>query len=423
MWGSPAHLQELRRIVSEVHAGSASGSPAPLLEVLVAETNSEDSTYDGIDWGGERVAEEIYEAVARIKGQGNEVVKFSITGYSLGGLVARYVVGVLHQRKFFENITPVNFNTFATPHIGLLRYPSFISSVLSTLGPKLLSRTGEQFYGVDRWSARGRPLLDVLADPDRIFYQALTLFPQITIYANAVNDTTVPYATAAIEFSDPFVEHETNGISIEFDPKYKPVIKSYELPTLPPPPEKLVPFSGKWFGSFKPSRPLLPPALQFRFPFNILMYMAFPLLLPVFLSLIVIRLSRAARSSRSRIRLLENHESYRQRLVHIFAEVEQEVEDAVVDFIEEINGEPDQTTSGASTPPPGSKSKSQPILSPAQRTRIISLNKLPNLKKERAFIHPVRNSHATIVCRDVKRFEAHRVGAGVIHHWADHFVL
>jgi hypothetical protein len=93
------------------------------------------------------------------------VTKFSVTGYSLGGLVSRYLLGVLHQRKFFENVTPVNFNTFATPHIGLPRYPNFFSALANSLGPKLLSRTGEQFFAVDKWSPSGRSLLAVMADP------------------------------------------------------------------------------------------------------------------------------------------------------------------------------------------------------------------------------------------------------------------
>lgn len=96
---------------------------------------------------------------------GKKVSRFSVTGYSLGGLVARYVVGVLHQRNFFKNVAPVNFNTIATPHIGLPRYPSLISSLASSLGPKLLSRTGEQFYCADQWSPSGRPLIEVMADP------------------------------------------------------------------------------------------------------------------------------------------------------------------------------------------------------------------------------------------------------------------
>lgn len=37
---------------------------------------------------------------------------------------------------------------------------------LTTLGPGLLSRTGHQFYGVDRWHrSDSRPLLEIMSDP------------------------------------------------------------------------------------------------------------------------------------------------------------------------------------------------------------------------------------------------------------------
>jgi len=180
MWGNPEHLSEVARIARETHSGPSSDDT--VLHVLVAESIREDSTYDGIDWGGERVAKEVLETVQDLKAKGDEVVRFSVTGYSLGGLIARYCIGcvvifsnivltlmvsrsVLHQQRFFETVEPVNFNTIATPHCGLPRYPSFLSSLTQTLGPKLLSRTGEQFYSVDKWSPKGRPLLIVMADP------------------------------------------------------------------------------------------------------------------------------------------------------------------------------------------------------------------------------------------------------------------
>jgi hypothetical protein len=74
---------------------------------------------------------------------------------------------ILHQRKFFATVTPVNFNTIATPHIGLVRYPSLFSKLASILGPWVLSRTGEQFYSTDKWSKTGRSLLEVMADPSK----------------------------------------------------------------------------------------------------------------------------------------------------------------------------------------------------------------------------------------------------------------
>jgi len=37
----------------------AETSDGVLLKVLLAETNRDDATYDGVDWGGERVAQEV----------------------------------------------------------------------------------------------------------------------------------------------------------------------------------------------------------------------------------------------------------------------------------------------------------------------------------------------------------------------------
>jgi len=412
MWGNPGHLAELNRIILETQS---TVSKSPSLHVLLAETNREDATYDGIDWGGERVAQEVAEELDKLQKSGKTVTRFSITGYSLGGLVSRYVVGILHQRGFFQSISPVNFNTIATPHIGLLRYPSIMSSLFSSLGPKLLSRTGEQFYCVDQWSTTGKPLLEVMADPARIFYQGLALFKHIRIYGNAIHDITVPYVTSAIEIEDPFAEFSTNGIEVELDEEYSPLIKSYFLPPVPPPraPKPAI-LSLGWFRSLKPKRPLLPPVFQVRFPFNLAIYALLPFLLPVVLSLVVVRLALATRSSRARIKLLEKDASNSDKLVHILAQLERQVEDAVVDFIDD----PDPSPSPSKSNP----SSEHPIITPLQRKMAASLNELP-IEKKLAYIREVRNSHAVIICRDVKRFEVHRKGEGVLRHWADSFDL
>ena len=72
---------------------------------------------------------------------------------------------VLNEKKFFNTVKPVNFATFATPNIGIVNTGFFFSSLGFKLGPKMMSRTGPQFYGVDSWSSSGQPLIEVLADP------------------------------------------------------------------------------------------------------------------------------------------------------------------------------------------------------------------------------------------------------------------
>jgi Putative serine esterase (DUF676) len=114
MWGNPNHCAELNRIARETHS-----TPSPEgveLEVLVAETNRAESTHDGIDWGGERVAKEVWASLFRrqamnrglmllttkvtnkiqeLEAGGRKVTRFSVTGYSLGGLVGRYLIGLV----------------------------------------------------------------------------------------------------------------------------------------------------------------------------------------------------------------------------------------------------------------------------------------------------------------------------------------
>jgi hypothetical protein len=51
--------------------------------------------------------------------QGITIRYISFAGYSLGGLVSRYVIGLLYTRGFFDNVKPMNFTTFATPHLGI----------------------------------------------------------------------------------------------------------------------------------------------------------------------------------------------------------------------------------------------------------------------------------------------------------------
>jgi hypothetical protein len=107
---------------------------------------------------------QIDKRIRTIEESGRKVTRFSITGYSLGGLVARYIVGILHYRGFFDTVTAVNFTTIATPHLGLLKYSTWFSTVSNILGPKLLARTGSQFYAKDRYAETGRPLLEIMAD-------------------------------------------------------------------------------------------------------------------------------------------------------------------------------------------------------------------------------------------------------------------
>jgi len=158
---------------------------------------------------------EIDELIEKLAADNKRVVRFSLVGCasscvdcadradSLGGLIARYVSGVLFARGFFKSVTPASFMTIASPAIGIPGASSALSSFVAYAGARLLSRSGAQLYGRDTY-ARGKSLLEILAEPGSAPYGSLLEYERVSIYANAVNDRTVPFATGAFTAHDPF---------------------------------------------------------------------------------------------------------------------------------------------------------------------------------------------------------------------------
>lgn len=75
--------------------------PDDSLHILVAKRNSGSFSYDGIETGGERVCQEIEEEIEKLARKGQHIKKLSMIGYSLGGLVSRYAIGLLDSKGWF----------------------------------------------------------------------------------------------------------------------------------------------------------------------------------------------------------------------------------------------------------------------------------------------------------------------------------
>jgi len=100
LWGNPTHLSHV--------ASSLRGEfSEDILHVLVAKRNSGNFTYDGIELGGERLTNEIENELAELEKKGKNVKNISLVGYSLGGLVARYAIGLLYSKGIFDKLQPV----------------------------------------------------------------------------------------------------------------------------------------------------------------------------------------------------------------------------------------------------------------------------------------------------------------------------
>jgi hypothetical protein len=100
LWGKPEHLKYLSTSLRDRF-------PEDQLHILVAKRNAGSFTYDGVDTGGERVAEEVERKLEELSDSGHDIQKISVIGYSLGGLIARYAIGLLFHRGVFEKIQPV----------------------------------------------------------------------------------------------------------------------------------------------------------------------------------------------------------------------------------------------------------------------------------------------------------------------------
>lgn len=216
LWGNPTHLNYVAQALHDCYSEDE-------LIVLACSSSPGSLTYDGVSILGERCAREVEDRLEELGRDGHKITRFSIVGYSLGGLVARYAIGLLDHKGYFEKLTPVNFTTFATPHLGV-RTPltGYQNHLWNVLGARTLSASGRQLFMIDKFRDTGRPLLSVLADPDSIFIQALARFHHRSLYTNIVNDRSAVFYTTGISKTDPFTN--LSKVNLRYLEGYEPVI-------------------------------------------------------------------------------------------------------------------------------------------------------------------------------------------------------
>jgi hypothetical protein len=177
-----------------------------------------------------------------------------------------------------------------------------------------------------------------------------------------------------------------------------------------------------------------------------LIYVILPVAVPIIFTLVISNFTYNAFLSRHRIRLLEKSgKRNRETIMDLMRSLEREVEETVVDYVETGEAESTPESSRSITPLPThastsqredadvlhsgptssspTRNTSQPVLLPAQERMIANLNSIPHLKKQFVFYEGLTNTHATIVCRDIKRFSFHKKGEGVLRHLADNMVV
>ncbi|CAA6671061.1 unnamed protein product [Spirodela intermedia] len=177
-----------------------------------SECNYSTLTFDGVDLMGERLAKEVLSVVSHRPG----VQKISFVAHSLGGLVARYAIESSMSLSPVENqpilrrvpgLKPMNFITFATPHLGsrgrkqlpLLCGVPFLERSASQTAHLVAGRTGTHLFLTDEDDGKPPLLLQMVGDSqDLRFRSALSSFQRRVAYSNANYDYMVGWSTSSI---------------------------------------------------------------------------------------------------------------------------------------------------------------------------------------------------------------------------------
>lgn len=197
LFGNPSHLNSMLHSL-EARAKRQKSD----IVVHRAQSISTTRTFDGIEANAERLYLELVHLLTT-----TNATEISIVGYSLGGLLARMLVGMLHEDGILEKVKPKIFATFATPHLGStfvtspslsVWSPSFVfSRLFNAFGPWLVGPTGRDLF-------RKNNIINDLSSPQGSSMLALRKFENLFIFANGIRDRTVHFWTAFIADRNPF---------------------------------------------------------------------------------------------------------------------------------------------------------------------------------------------------------------------------
>ena len=393
LWGQPEHMWCVKEAVEKAH---------PEVHILVCDSSMGNRTYDGVDVIGERVAADVRKTIADLKTRDDiTITKISFVGYSLGGVAARFAIGVLQHDGFFDTVQPVSFTTFATPHLGVSPTSRGILPWLVTnIGPRSLSLTGAHIFLADSvlsssrlgQQRQRRPLMEIMTEPESVFVKGLTRFTSLNCYANIANDRSVPYFSAAIASTDPFRDLKT--VRLNHLEKYGDVVLD---PAHPYDDLKDGETAEEYTYALWARERVLRTVLLAGLP----------------LWLLVFAVNAVIANYKSSRRIKAHRSENSDKAETMYAIRAQELVEETLQTTSA--GTADTTTGSSDTASSGFK------LNDVQARMVSNLNKLPWYKVP-VHVRKTQHSHAAIVCRtpDTPRLDE---GRQVMQHWLDHVKL
>lgn len=152
--------------------------------VVVSDVNNFHRTWDGLDAGGQRLADFIQDKIKE-----HHPTHISMIGHSLGGLLLRNCIGILDQRGVFNHVEPYLYASIASPHLGV---PD-LSHFKQGLARWIIYKTGPELLIEDP-----RQLLVDMSTPGTTFMTDLSKFAKRIAYGNLVGDSSVSFQSACI---------------------------------------------------------------------------------------------------------------------------------------------------------------------------------------------------------------------------------
>ncbi|QLL34890.1 hypothetical protein HG536_0H02650 [Torulaspora globosa] len=213
LWGNYKHMNSLNTVFERVLEGKQE------FVFLTPRQNAMFKTFDGIEIVGYRTLLEICQFIGTFKDE--PITKISIVGYSMGGLIARFVIGKMYGEfgKVFRDIEPQIFLTMATPHLGVEFYnlqkstlKGIFQAVIRSLGSSILGKTGREMFITNS----SNDVLVKLTQGE--FLDGLSKFKWRAVVANVKNDRTVAFYTSFITDCDPFLA-TNNDVKYIFEDK------------------------------------------------------------------------------------------------------------------------------------------------------------------------------------------------------------
>lgn len=198
LWGSSKNLARLESVLHH----SFEDSDLCTIHTYAPECFSHFKTYDGIALIGDYIIPNLFDHLAKLHHENGILIdEISFIGYSLGGLITRYIIGELSEIGFFDKFKPGFLTTFASPHLGVTFYNGFLANLL---GSNLLGQTGKDLFMVDGYES----ILYKLSDPKNKYLKALDLFDTKISIANVQADRTVGFYSAFMTKYDVFKDWE-----------------------------------------------------------------------------------------------------------------------------------------------------------------------------------------------------------------------